>query len=220
MVFALTLSACVTTSQVSAPVDSSLSAAELDLRSQSAAMQKTVSEAIVLGGVAGLAARLLLDGPRVRVVNTGFGGFFTFGAGAGAIAGTYIAHLQNNFASQEAQIAALRADVAANASETRATLQVMRIVLGNQMQELRQIQSAVNAGTADAAALAREISQARANLAEMDSAADGATGRFNEFTDARNATSGGSGLIQSELSQLSRQIEQMRKIAEDLVEQL
>ncbi|MCF6306101.1 MAG: hypothetical protein L3J33_12120 [Rhodobacteraceae bacterium] len=220
MAFALGLSACEATYQASAPVDSSLSAAEIDLRARSAAMQKTVTEAIVLGGVAGLAARLLLEASSNRVVNVGYGGFFTFGAGAGALAGTYVAHLQNNFSSQETQIAALRADIAANASETRATLQVMRVVVANQMQELRLVQQAVNAGTADSAALAQEIAQARANLAEMDSAADGATGRFNEFTDARMATGGGSSSIESELTQLSRQIEQMRKIAKNLAGQL
>lgn len=57
-------------------------------------------------------------------------------------------------------------------------------------------------------------------LASMDSAADGATERFNEFTDARMATSGGASSIESELIQFSHQIKQMRKIAEDLAEQL
>jgi len=219
----LGLSACAAPQGSSTTESSMLTPAEITLRERSAAMQKTIVEAVALGGVAGLAARLLLQNANNnRVTNLGFGGFFTIGAAAGAVAGTYVAHLQNNFANQEQRISAMRADLAANLSETEATLQVMRVVLSNQQQELRRLQAAVNAGTADSASLAREIAESQANLTQMDAAASGAVGRFNEFSDARNQVGSGTGLsaVDQDLARLSNQISQMRGVAENLAGQL
>lgn len=219
-VAAFALSACDAPTASAPPPNENLSSAEIDLRAHSAAMQKTITEAIALGGIAGLAARLLIPDNIVVSGNVGLAGFVVVGAGAGAAAGSYIAHLQAGFADEEARIAALRADLAANISETKATLQVMRAVLGNQMDELRRLQAAISAGTADAASLSREIAEAQANLVQMDTAADGATGRFNEFTDARISVGDGASGMDSELQQLSRQIALMREVAEDLAKNL
>ncbi|MBL4805940.1 MAG: hypothetical protein JKY31_01470 [Rhodobacteraceae bacterium] len=226
-IVAISLSACDAPSGQSVSAGSvGQSPEEASLRSHSAAMRTTVTEAIALGGAAGLGLRLLAGNSGrsndALVGNIGAVGFFVIGAGAGAVAGAYIAHLQDNFASSEEQTAALRANLAASISETQATLQVMQVVLANQVRELNRLQAAVNAGSADSASLAREIAEAQANLAEMDGAADGAAGRFNEFTDARNVVAVGLDTrpIDQGLQQLSRQIAEMRGVAENLAGQL
>jgi len=198
------------------------SAAETELHDRSAAMTKTIVEAIAVGALAGAAVGLFdrdVDGNAYGEL--GLGGYLLAGALAGAVAGTYVGFLQRDFANKEARLERARADIRANNAETLATLQVMQRVLDQQTRELDTLRAAVAAGTVDSAQLDREIKNARLNLHEMEQAADGAAARYNGFKKARRlvAVRGGEN-IDDELAVLSERIAQMRQVADDLSEQI
>ncbi len=199
------------------------SASEVELHNRSAAMTKTVVEAIALGATAGAVLGLLDRSAAGNPYgNLGFGGYLLAGAVAGAAAGTYVGFLQRDFANEEERLTRARADIRASNAETSATLQVMRQVLASQTRELADLRAAVAAGTADTAQLDREIAAARVNLREMQQAANGAAKRHQDFSKARAlvAVDNDNNNINGELDELGERIAQMRQVADDLANQI
>ena len=186
-------------------------AAEAELQRRSHALQKTIREGAATGAAAGAVASLLNNGDN-------FWQSVAIGAVGGGLAGTYIASLQRNFADRESQLKQARKDIKATNSDVAATLRVMRTVQQREVAELRNMRAALAAGRADSAALAGRINLAKANLADMEGAIDGAESRAAEFTRARAAIAAepGSGNIDRELAELQNRIAQMRAVAEDL----
>ncbi len=215
----LALSACGDSSQTSAPATGSTGAtqAEADLAKQAAAMQKTILQGAIAGGVTGGAIGFGLGGSDD--IGTGI----SVGLGAGALAGTYVAFVQRNYAGREARLRQIKKDLDRNASEMQTTLNVMNQVLAAQRAELDALNASVAAGTADQAEVTKELAEANGNLAQMELAIDGATKRQAEFNEARNLTikrGQTASAIDGDLAALSNQITQMRGIANDLASSL
>jgi len=215
----LTLTACGDTSQTPAPTAGSggTTQAKADLANQAAAMQKTILQGAVAGGVTGGAIGFGLGGSD----DAGTG--FSIGLGAGALAGTYVAFLQRNYAGREARLRQIKKDLDRNASEMQTTINVMNQVLAAQKADLDALNAQIASGTVDQTALQRELVEANGNLTQMELAIDGATKRQAEFNEARNLTiSRGqtASPIDDDLAALSNQISQMRGIAGDLASAL
>jgi len=215
----LTLTACGDASQTPAPTAGSggTTQAKADLANQAAAMQKTILQGAVAGGVTGGAIGFGLGGSD----DAGTG--FSIGLGAGALAGTYVAFLQRNYAGREARLRQIKKDLDRNASEMQTTINVMNQVLAAQKADLDALNAQIASGTVDQAALQRELVEANGNLTQMELAIDGATKRQAEFNEARNLTiSRGqtASPIDDDLAALSNQISQMRGIAGDLASAL
>ncbi len=211
----LTLSACGDTSTTTAPVTGAGGAtqAEADLAKQAAAMQKTILQGAIAGGVTGGAIGFGLGGSD----DAGTG--ISIGLGAGALAGTYVAFVQRNYAGRESRLRQIKKDLDRNASEMQTTIDVMNQVLAAQKAELDALNAQVASGTVDQATLQRELTEANGNLAQMELAIDGATKRQAEFAEARNLTIARgqtASPIDGDLAALSNQVSQMRSIAGDL----
>ncbi len=216
---ALALAGCDDTSQETAPpaATGGSSQAEADLAKQAAAMQKTILQGAIAGGVTGGAIGFGLGGSDD--VGTGI----SIGLGAGALAGTYVAFVQRNYAGREARLRQVRKDLDRNAAEMQTTINVMNQVLTAQKAELDALKAQVAAGTVDPVSFERELSEANGNLAQMELAIDGATKRQAEFNEARNLTIARgqtASPIDGDLAALSNQISQMRGIAGDLASSL
>lgn len=208
------------TSTSATPAAAGTSAAESELRERSAAMQRTVVEAIAVGGLAGTALGLTVGNNRGG--NFGVGGYFTFGTVLGGAAGSYVALLQDQYATREDQLERMREDLRANNAETEATLSVMRVVLANQTEELNRLRAAVAGAGGQSADLAREVREAQANLAQMESALQGAQNRRTELSQSRTLIAGDvrDPVADAEIQALSERIAQMREVASSLANQL
>lgn len=194
---------------------------EQQLRDLSAAMQKTVLQGALAGAAVGTGLGLRLGGNQNKSQSGGIG--FTLGLGAGAVAGSYVAFLQGRFATDEARLRQVRKDLDKNNREIETTLVVMREVLALQQGELAAIRARVAAGTADQAALQTELTDASANLAEMQKAIDGAQKRQGEFASTRNLRlyqRDTDGAAQAELDALAQRVAAMREVAGQLAQQL
>ncbi len=196
-------------------VRTGMTAAEAELQKRSKALQKTVIEGATTGAAAGAALSLVSGGDN-------FWRNVLIGAAVGALAGSYVASLQKNFADREAQLKQARADIRATISETDATLRVMRIVQRREVAEVARLRAALAQGRTDSASLSARIRVAKANLADMNGAIQGAENRAEEFRQARAmmAQEEGSGNIDRELAELQNRITQMRAVAEDLSQNL
>lgn len=190
--------------------------AEAALRTQAAAMQRTILEGALAGAAVGGGLQLAFGDERKARRSA------TLGFLAGATAGTYVAYVQRRYFGKEKRLRAIKADLDRNAAEMRTTISVMQQVLAVQRQELAAVKARLKAGTATSADIQAELGQARANLGEMQKAIDGATKRQGEFGQARGLTliSGGASSIDGDLASLAQQIAAMKAIAADLSSEL
>lgn len=212
----VTLSACGGTESVSKtapPAVKGDSAEERELRRTTAAMQKTIWQGAAAGAGAGALLDLAIGGDD----DVGFG--TVVGLGAGAAAGTYVAHVQSNFARRSQRLKEVQKDLDRNAEEMTATINAMNAVLRVQKQELAAIKLQTEQGTADPKALAQETAEANGNLSQMNLAIDGATKRQQDFIQARDLTKRtrqDASPIDPDLAILASRIEEMKAIANDL----
>ena len=215
LVGSLTVSGCVPVITPGIPTVTvtrgGLSPEEAELQQRSQALQKTIIEGASLGAATGAALSLVNGGDN-------FWRNVAIGAVVGGLAGSYVASLQRNFASREEQLSQAISDVSATNAETDATLQVMRTVQARDLAELNELRTALAAGRTDAASLEARLTVARANLADMNGAIDGAQNRAGEFTQARDAmaSEGETAAMDNELSLLQNRIQQMRAVASEL----
>ncbi|KIC45677.1 hypothetical protein RA28_08155 [Ruegeria sp. ANG-S4] len=215
----LALTACGGSNDTTAPQAASggTTQAEADLAKQAAALQKTILQGAIAGGVTGGAIGFGLGG------DDDIGSGISIGLGAGALAGTYVAFVQRKYAGREARLRQIKSDLDRNAAEMQTTLNVMNQVLAAQKAELDALNARAAAGTVDQAELQRELAEANGNLSQMELAIGGATKRQAEFAEARNLTIArgqSASPIDGDLSALSNQISQMRGIASDLASSL
>ncbi len=215
LVTSLLITACVPVVSPGIPTitvtRANLTADEIELQKRSKALQKTIIEGAAAGAAAGAAISLA----------TGSDNFWRdvlIGTVVGGLAGSYVASLQKNFATREAQLDQARADIRATNDEARATLQVMRAVQRREISEIRSLRAALAEGRTDSASLNARLRVARANLKDMQGAIRGAESRAAEFTQAQAAIAAqeGQGNINRELQNLQERISQMRAVAEEL----
>jgi len=212
---ALTVSGCAPVLTVGVPTVTVTRATatpeEAELQRRANALKKTIIQGAATGAASGAALSLANGGDN-------FWQSVIIGAVVGTVAGSYVASLQRNFADREAQLTQARSDIKATNSEVAATLGVMRTVQRREIAEVRELQRALAAGRTDSASLAARISVAKANLADMEGAIEGAEARAAEFTQARAAIAAepGEGNIDRELGELQNRISQMRAVADDL----
>ncbi len=190
-----------------APTPAGASPAERDLGRRATALQRTLVEGALAGAVAGAAGVKVFGGKSARP------GIY-IGIPVGIAAGGYVAWVQDHYASKEAQLQKVKADIDATNAEVAAAIATMRAVLALQETELAE----VRASSRGSAALSAELRDAETNLGNMRRAIDGAEKRQEEFQSTRSL-----GLVEGELTgidpqiaELSRRIAAMREIADTL----
>jgi hypothetical protein len=198
---AFVLAGCM---QVGKPAPPATPEAELAL--QARAMQRTVQQAAVAGATAG-AGGVYLFGGKGPATALGIVG----GIPIGMAAGTYVGYLQQQYASNEARLERLRADIDATNAEAAATIATMRTVLDRETRAL----AAARAGGPPA-------DTARTSLADMTVAIDGAGARRAEFesTRALQLVPGQRTGVDPEIAELGQRIADMQAIAAQLAGQL
>ena len=182
--------------------------AEKDLARQAKAYQRTIAEGVGTGAVLGAIIG--------TVNNNNTAGGITIGVGAGALAGTYVAALQRRYVSKERKLEKMRDDINASNAELAASIATMQAVLNLQRGQLAAIRS--QAGNNKE--LAREVSEAEANLSNMRATINGASKWQEEYQSTRSLKLVDNQLtgIDSEIALLSQRIESMRVIANTLAE--
>lgn len=183
--------------------------ADPSLVSQADIMSRTILEAAMIGGLAGGLGTVTLGDPD----RIGIG--ISVGTTVGVVSGTYVGFLQTTYARQEEYLARVQQDLDRNSAEIAATISVMRNVLAVQQADLAALRAGAAAGTVTEAQVATEVAAAQANLTEMSRAIDGAQTRQAELASARPLAGPA---IDSDLTALARQIQEMSAIAEDLAD--
>jgi hypothetical protein len=175
---------------------------EAELALQSRALQRTIQEAAVAGALAGAGGAYVFGG---RSATPALG--ILVGIPVGVAAGSYVGYLQQQYATNEARLERLRADIDLTNAETEATIRTMRVVLERQRQALAATRAQAGAGSPE---LTRQIATAEKSLADMRGAIDGAERRRSEFGSTR-----GLQLVNNELTGVDRQIADLgQRIAE------
>jgi hypothetical protein len=183
--------------------------AEKELRLKSERLQQTVGE----GAATGIAIGALIGG----LLGGGEGAFrgAEIGRLIGAGAGSYVADLQRQYATQEEVLDAVARDIRLTNAELEATIADMKVVL-------EERRAALQAARAETVSLARQKARAERTLAEMKGAIAAAEQREAFFGEARSllgapdATDAGS----TELATLKARIAAMRDIATALSQEI
>lgn len=188
---------------------SNASQAERDLAKQARAFQKTVAEGMAVGAIISFG---------VGGNSSDLGDTLLTGVTLGAAAGTYVALLQRRYATKERRLEKARDDVESANKALEAAIATMRAVLTQQRSEL----AAIRKTTQSNSALAREVSEARRNLRNMERAIDGAEGWRREFSDSRSVLQVENRLagIDPGIAALSKRIATMRAIANSLANEI
>jgi uncharacterized membrane protein len=178
---------------------------EAELSREAQALQRTILEGAATGAVAGAGGAYVFGGRG----NMPAGVFI--GIPVGVASGTYVGYLQQNYASSEARLERLRADIAVTMAETDAALRTMRAIVAQDRWQLA-------AGGADPAARAT----AGRTLNDMALAIDGAEHRLEEFNSTRalRLVPGEATGADAQVADLSRRIAEMRTIASTLAQEI
>jgi uncharacterized membrane protein len=177
---------------------------EAELSRQARALQRTILEGAATGAVAGAGGAYVFGG------RGNLPGGILIGIPVGVAAGTYVGYLQQNYATNEARLERLRADIEVTIAETDAALRTMRVIVGQQRRQL----AAAGAGAPEPAARAT----AERSLNDMALAIDGAANRLDEFnaTRALRLVPGQATGVDAQIADLSRRIAEMRGITDTL----
>jgi hypothetical protein len=214
LIAALAVTACA---EMQPGTSSEPEAAERELAGHAVAMQRTVLEATATGAVLGAAIGALWRDESLEDRLRGAAAGGALGAAAGAAAGSYVAHLQQRYATREAQLERLRADIERTNAETAAAIETMRRVVA---QQRRDLAAARESGETEA--LAAEQRTARSNLQSMAAIIEGAEGRLEEFSSTRalQLVEGEGTGVDAEIAELGGRIAAMRQIAGTLAEEI
>jgi hypothetical protein len=182
-----------------------------ELALQSRALQRTILEASLASAMAGTGGAYVIGG-RGSVP-----GGFLLTIPVGFTSGTYVGHLQQRYASNEARLERLRADIDLTNAEVAATIATMETLLDEQRRELGAIRA-----RADEGALRAQRRESTTTLGHMQRAIEGAEGRRAEFGEVRmlrlvpSETTG----VDAEIAELGQRIARMREIAASLAAEL
>jgi hypothetical protein len=180
---------------------------EARLAVQSRAMQRTVLEGALLSTGLSAGASELHAAPLPLGLAVGFSG--------GLVGGNYVGFLQSQFATNEERLEQLNRDIEATNAETEAVIRTMREVLARQQSQL-----AAARGQGGGEPLAAQEEVARTSLSDMQVAINGAIMREAEFDDVRalQLVPGERTGVDSQVTDLSTRIAEMRQIADTLAE--
>ena len=204
--FAVPLSGCGSSNKSQSASKSATSVteanAEAELERQSKAMQRTIAEGVATGAAIGT-----LIGAATDNESEGF----SIGVTVGAAAGTYVAALQKRYYTKEKKLEKVRDDINAANAELEASIATMLVVLDLQRKQLEDLKKS----DAGRRALKKEIKEAEANLANMETAIKGASNWEKEFASTRSLklVKGQVTGVDKELADLSQRIASMRSIA-------
>lgn len=176
------------------------------LRSNTAALAKTVLEGAIAGAGGGGGIGFALGGREGAKRGSQAGSL------VGLTAGSYVAFIQRRYLLRESRLREVLEDLEENNALLTRTLASMQAVVAKSRAEL----AAAKAG--DAETLARETAETRANLAQMQTAIARAEARQSEFQPVRALNlSGRDGQTPDpHLQLLANRITQMKTVAEDL----
>ncbi len=149
--------------------------AEKQLRQKAEALQSTVGEGASAGFVLGALIGGLTGGMQGAFQGARLGRFI------GSASGAYVRGLQSDYATREAQLNQLSADLAVNNADLASAISVMRTVLAEQRGQL-----AAARATGNKVAVTRAREQAAGNLAVMNQAVEAATHRQSVLGEARS----------------------------------
>lgn len=186
---------------------------EEQLALQARALQRTIQEAAVAGAVAGAGGAYVVGG------RGGMPAGILIGIPMGIAAGTYVGFLQQQYATNEARLERLQADIDLTNAETEAAIRTMRVVLDRQRRALAEVRAQAAAGSPE---LTRQVAVAEESLANMQRAIDGAQNRQAEFGSTRalqlvdNQLTG----VDSQIADLGQRIAEMRSIAATLAQDI
>jgi hypothetical protein len=197
LLFAGLLAACIDVTPRPAGPDTP----EEELALQARALQRTIQEAAVAGAMAGAGGAYVIGGRGAMPAG------ILIGIPMGISAGTYVGFLQQQYATNEARLERLQADIELTNAETEATIRTMRVVLDRQRRSLAEVRAQAGPGSE---ALTRQVTIAEENLANMAAAIDGAENRQAEFNSTRSLR-----LVNDQLTGVDRQIADLgQRIAE------
>ena len=168
-----------TLSAAEAPDDATLTPAERRMRQQSRAFQRTVWEGALIGAGAGTLYGVIRGERAADVARDAL-----IGGAAGGLAGLYVAHLQQQYASKEDQLAAMTADVQKSNQETQAFIASVREVIAEDQRRLAAVEQQVRTGQATQAQLQATRRQIAANRQVVAQAGKGAREKAAMFAGA------------------------------------
>lgn len=185
--------------------------AEREMRESAARLQRTVSEATVLGTLGGGLLGALGGGVRGAIQGAEIGRF------GGAGAGNYVASLQEKYATREAVLAQVLSDIKTTNAEITASIAHMKRLLA----ERRGVLASARAGQT-VTSLAQETARGERNLGEMNKAVAAAEDQVEFFSATRSllAQSGSARGIDPQIALMRDRIKAMQSIANTLATEL
>lgn len=197
----------------SAATDAQLSPAERRMREQSRAFQKTVWEGVLIGAGAGTLWGILQGDKGSDVLKKAL-----IGGAVGGLAGAYLGHKQNQYASKEDQLDSMIADVRQSNRETEQLIASAREVMAEDKRRLAEVQGRLKKGQATQADLAGARKRIADNRAVIAQAGKGAREKYRMFDGAeqelRKQNPGtDTAKLQQELKVYNKQIETLDGLA-------
>jgi hypothetical protein len=156
----------------------SLTPVERRMREQSQAFQRTVWEGALLGAGTTSLLAAFLTGQEMAMLAGGAG------ATAGGLGGAYIANKQKMYATKEAVLESMTADVRKSNLDTESLIASVREVIAEDRRRLAALQRQVSRSEAAGAALAAERRRIADNRAVMKQASQGAREKLSMFQGA------------------------------------
>ncbi len=176
-------------------------AAERAMRESTERLQSTIGEGSLLGAAAGAALGALAGGAKGAFQGAELGRL------GGAAAGGYVRQLQSAFATQEAVLDQVLADIARTNADLEAAIVNMRALIAERQAAL----------AADSSASA--VARGARNIAEIDSAIAAAGQQAEFFEQARGVLQSegtATGILDPQLALLAERIAEMREISSGL----
>ncbi|MCF7996512.1 MAG: hypothetical protein K9L88_17000 [Chromatiaceae bacterium] len=193
-----------------------LTPAERRMREQSQAFQRTVWEGALIGAGAGAIWGLIQRDDAKDIFKKAL-----IGGAVGGLAGSYIAHVQKQYATKEEQLDAMIADVRSSNQETEALIVSVRQVIAEDRRRLASVQQRYQVGQATEADLASVRQRIKENQAVVNQAAEGAREQYGMFEDAerkfrKQNPDTDTGSLQRELDAYNQQIDTLDGLADSI----
>lgn len=161
------------------PEESDLTPAERQMREQSKAFQRTVWEGVLIGAAAGTLWGIIQGDKGTDLLKKA-----AIGGAVGGLAGAYIGHKQNQYASKEDQLDSMIADVRESNQETKELIASVRQVIAEDKRRLVDVQQRYKKGQATEAEVASTRKRIASNQAVVAQASKGAREKYGMFQGA------------------------------------
>jgi len=179
-----------------------LTPAQQQMRSNADAFNRTVWGGVATGAVAGAVAGFLFGGDLKSALIGGAGG-----AVVGGLAGNYFAGKQQQYASKEAQLDAVIADLRQKNAEGEQLVASLETVVAEHRLVMAELNTKYQAGTVDEATYRRRIDQIGDDQRLINESIDSANEQLNTFQDTRTLVAQNEPA--ADLSEMDAELERM-----------